>query len=135
MQLQPYLFFEGRCEEALEFYRAAVGAEVLMKMLFSESPDQSAVTPENADKVMHAAVRIGGTTIMASDGQCSGQQGFRGFSLSLSAKSDKEAESRFNALAEGGTVTMPMAKTFFASRFGMLTDRFGVMWMVMNPLM
>jgi PhnB protein len=135
MQLQPYLYFEGRCEEALEFYRATVGAEVLMKMRFNESPDQSMVTSENADKVMHAAVRIGGTTIMASDGQCSGQTGFGGFALSLSAKNDKEAESRFNALADGGTVTMPMAKTFFASRFGMLTDRFGVRWMVMNPLM
>jgi PhnB protein len=131
MLVQPYLSFEGRCEEAIEFYKKAVGAEVQMMMRFKESPDQSMITPDSADKVMHVSMRIGDSTIMASDGRCSGQPGFNGISLSLTTADDAEAERRFAALEDGGQVTMPLSKTFFASKFGMVADKFGVQWMVM----
>jgi PhnB protein len=131
MLVQPYLSFEGRCEEAIEFYKKAVGAEVQMMMRFKESPDQSMITPDSADKVMHVSMRIGDSTIMASDGRCSGQPGFNGISLSLTTADDAEAERRFAALEDGGQVTMPLTKTFFASKFGMVADKFGVQWMVM----
>jgi PhnB protein len=130
MQVQPYLFFEGRCEEAIAFYQAAVGAELGMLMRFKEGPP-GACDPGNGEKVMHATLRIGGSVVFASDGRCSGQAGFSGVSLSLTAGDDAEAEAAFAALANGGAVTMPMTRTFFASRFGTLTDRFGVSWMVM----
>ena len=133
MSVQPYLQFEGRAEEAIAFYRRALGAEVEMMMRFKDAPDQSMVSPGNAEKVMHASLRIGGSAILASDGRCTGKPGFQGFSLSLTAASDAEAERLFNALADGGQVQMPMAKTFFASRFGMVADRFGVAWMVYVP--
>jgi PhnB protein len=134
MQIQPYLFFEGRCDEAIEFYRSAVGAEVSMLMRFKEAPpsDQSMMAPGTADKVMHAAVKIGDSTVLMSDGRCGGSAAFAGFSLSLSVESEAEAAKAFDALAEGGNIGMPLGKTFFASQFGMLTDRFGVMWMVMS---
>jgi PhnB protein len=131
MLIQPYLSFEGRCDEAVEFYRTALGAEVLMLMRFKDSPDQSMISPGSADKVMHVAMRIGETTVMASDGRCSGQPGFNGISLSLTVADDAEAERSYAALQEGGQIMMPLAKTFFASKFGMVTDRFGVNWMVM----
>jgi PhnB protein len=131
MLVQPYLMFEGRCDEAVKFYRAAVGAQLQMLMRFKESPEPSMVTPETADKVMHASMRIGESVVMMSDGRCTGQMGFSGFSLSLIASDDAEAERRFAALADGGQVTMPLMKTFFASKFGMLADRFGVTWMVL----
>jgi PhnB protein len=131
MLVQPYLSFEGRCEEAIEFYQKAVGAEVQMMMRFKESPDQSMISPESAEKVMHVSMRIGDSTIMASDGRCSGAPGFNGISLSLMTTDDTEAEQRFTALQEGGQVTMPLTKTFFASKFGMVVDKFGVNWMVM----
>ena len=133
MQVQPYLFFDGRCEEAVEFYKSALGAEVAMLMRFKDSPeppDPAMVPPGSGDKVMHASFRIGDTTVMASDGRCQGQPSFAGFSLSLTARDDAEAERLFTALAEGGQVQMPLAKTFFSSRFGMVTDRFGVPWMI-----
>ncbi len=130
MQIQPYLFFEGRCEEALTFYAKAVGAEVLMLMRFREAPDQGMTPPGNAEKVLHASLRVGQSVFMASDGRCSGRPAFGGFSLSVTAADDAGAERLFAALADGGQVTMPLATTFFASRFGMLTDRFGVAWMV-----
>lgn len=133
MQVQPYLFFEGRCEEAAEFYRKALGAEVTMLMRFRDSPEppQPGMVPPGAeDKVMHMSMRIGDTTIMASDGRCMGQPGFQGFSLSVSAPDDAAAERMFAALAVGGQVQMPLSKTFFASRFGMVADRFGMGWMV-----
>lgn len=135
MQVQPYLSFDGRCEEALEFYRRALGAEVTMLLRFKDSPDPGACPPApgGADKVMHAAFRIGETTLLASDGMCSGRPSFAGFSLSLTAADDAEAERRFAALAEGGEVQMPLARTFFASSFGMVTDRFGVSWMIYVP--
>ena len=133
MQVQPYLFFDGRCEEAIEFYRRAVGAEVTMLMRFKESPEPQspgAVPPGSENKIMHASLRIGDSTVMASDGRCLGRPAFQGFSLSLTVSDDAEAERRFAALAEGGQVQMPLAKTFFSSRFGMVADRFGVSWMV-----
>jgi len=131
MQVQPYLFFEGRCDEAIEFYKKSLGAEVDMLMRFKEAPDQSMISPGSADKVMHAAVRIGDTQILMSDGRCQGGAKFDGFSLAVSAANDADAERMFNALADGGQVRMPMAKTFFSSRFGMVADKFGVGWMVL----
>ena len=133
MQVQPYLFFDGRCEEAIEFYRNTLGAEVTMLMRFKDSPEpqQPGMIPPGAeDKVMHANLQIGDSTLMASDGRCLGQPSFQGFALSLTAPDDAEAERLFAALADGGQVQMPMSKTFFSSRFGMVADRFGVGWMV-----
>lgn len=131
MQLQPYLFFEGRCDEALQFYRDAVGAEVTTLMRYRDAPDTANVAPSSMDKVMHAAVKVGEATFMASDGHNSGQASFGGFALTLTAQDDNEAERLFNALAEGGQVRLPLGPTFFATRFGMLTDKFGVGWMIM----
>jgi len=130
MLVQPYLFFGGRCEEALEFYRTAVGAEVEMLSRFKDAPQPGMAQPGMEDKVMHASFRIGETTLMASDGRCEGKLSFEGFSLSIVVPDDKNAESVFNALADGGKVTMPLDKTLWAPKFGMLEDRFGVGWMV-----
>lgn len=132
MQVQPYLFFDGRCEEAVEFYRKVLGAEVTMLMRFKDSPEPMPGKTPPGDKVMHASFRIGETTVMASDGQCSGggSASFQGFSLSLTALNEAEAERLFAALADGGQVQQPLIKTFFASRFGMVADRFGVAWMI-----
>jgi PhnB protein len=131
MQVQPYLSFEGRCDEAIEFYKKALGAKVDMLMRFKEAPDQSMVSPSNAEKVMHAAVHVGDTQVLMSDGRCQGGPNFSGIALALSAPTDVDAERMFNALADGGQVRMPMAKTFFSSRFGMVADKFGVGWMVL----
>jgi len=132
MHVQPYLFLDGRCEEALEFYKKAVGAKVEMMMRFNESPEQKPgmVPPGAENKIMHSCFRIGDTAIMASDGYAKGQPKFEGFSLSISAKDNAEAERLFKALSDGGKVTQPLIETFFSSRFGMLADRFGVNWMV-----
>jgi len=134
MQVQPYVFFDGRCEEAVEFYRRALGAEVTMLMRFKDGPPQPdgqcMVVPGSEDKVMHLSFRIGDTTLLASDGRCQGKPSFQGFALSLTTKDGSEAERRFAALADGGQVQMPLAKTFFSSHFGMVADRFGVSWMV-----
>jgi PhnB protein len=132
MKVEAYLFFDGRCEEALEFYKKALGAEVTMLMRFRESPEAPTALPPGAeDKVMHAAFRVGESKVMASDGHCLGKPEFRGFALSLSVRDVAEAEQLFGALADGGQVQMPLAETFFAPRFGMVADRFGVSWMVM----
>ncbi len=133
MQVQPYLFFEGRCEEAIDFYRSALGAEVTMLMRYKDSPEPpkpGKVPPGSEDKVLHASLRIGDATVLASDGRCLGQPSFQGFSLSLTVPDDAEAERRFANLANGGQVQVPLAKTFFSSRFGMVADRFGVLWMI-----
>ena len=133
MRVEPYLFFEGRCDEAIAFYRKALGAEVAMLMRFKDSPEPPApgmCAPGSENKVMHANLRIGDTRMMASDGRCQGQPGFQGFSLSLAVPDDAAAERAFTALADGGRVQMPLAKTFFSSRFGMVADRFGVSWMI-----
>lgn len=130
MQLQPYLFFDGRCEEALRFYGNVLDAKVEMLMRFKDGPEPSMVPPGAEDKVMHVRFRVGNTTVLASDGRCLGKPNFQGFSLSLTVDSDAEAGRLFAALADGGQVQMPLAKTFFSSRFGMVADRFGVSWMV-----
>ena len=134
MQIQPYLYFEGRCEEALEFYRNTLGAEVTMLMRYRDSPEPlrpGMLPPGSENKVMHAGLKIGDTTMMASDGRCSGKPDFKGVSLTVSAANDREAERLFSALGEGGTVQMPLTRTFFSSRFGMVADRFGVSWMIL----
>lgn len=128
--IQPYLFFGGRCEEALEFYGRALDARVEMMMRYNDSPEPHGLPECFADKVMHASIHIGETVLMASDGRCEGAVSFEGFSLSINVPDESAAERVFNALAEGGLVTMPLEKTFWAPKFGMLTDRFGVSWMV-----
>ena len=136
MKVQPYLFFDGRCEEAIEFYKTALGAEVVFMMRFNESPDPpppGMVAPGSENKVMHAAMRIGETEVMASDGRAMGKPEFKGVTLSLSAANEAEADRLFSALGEGGQVQMPIGKTFFSPRFGMVADRFGVSWMVVMP--
>jgi PhnB protein len=132
--VQTYLYFDGRCEEAIEFYRRALGAEVQMLMRFKESPEpqQPGMCPPGAgDKVMHATLRIGDSTLMASDGRCGGRPSFQGFSMSLRVPNEAEAERLFAILADGGQVQMPLTKTFFSPRFGMVADRFGVPWMIL----
>ncbi len=131
MQVQPYLFFAGRCDEALGFYKQAIGAEVKMLMRWQDCPDKTMSTPGNAEKVMHAQFQIGETTIMASDGRNGGAPKFDGFALAIAAATEAEVDKLFAALAAGGQVTMPLAKTFFSPRFGMLTDKFGVGWMIL----
>jgi PhnB protein len=132
MPVQPYLLFNGRCDEAIEFYQKALGAEVMMLMRFKQAPDPSMVKPETAEKVMHARLQIGDAILLMSDGMCTGeQQKFEGFSLTLSTSSVEEVDRRFNALAKGGEVRMPLDKTFFSPRFGMLTDKFGVGWIIL----
>ncbi len=133
MQVQAYLNFDGRCEEAIEFYRGALGAEVTMLTRFKDSPEPHApgmVPPGAENKVMHASFRIGESTIMASDCHCGGKPGFQGFSLSLTVPNEAAAERLFAALGNGGQVKMPLAKTFFSPSFGVVNDRFGVTWMI-----
>lgn len=130
MPLQPYLTFNGRCEEAIEFYKKALGAEVQLMLRFKQAPDQSMVTPGIGEKIMHSALKIGDGVVLASDGMCTGQQGFEGFALSFTVKDEADASRRFNALADGGQVRMPLGKTFFSPSFGMVQDKFGVGWMI-----
>src|SRR5690606_5216239 len=129
MQVQPYLFFSGNCEEAIDFYRRALGARTDMVMRYKESPEApppGMVPPGWEDKIMHASFHIGDSLVMASDGCPEGTGGFGGFSLAITAKDGAEAERLFAALADGGKVQMPLAKTFFSPKFGMCADRFGV---------
>jgi len=130
MQVEPYLFLDGRCEEAIEFYQRALGAKVEMLVRFKDAPESGHTPPGAENKVMHSSLRIGDTTVMASDGHCQGKPSFQGFSLSLPLPDVAEAERVFNALAEGGQVNQPLIETFFSPRFGMVADRFGVPWMV-----
>ena len=133
MLVQPYLFLDGRCEEAIEFYRKALGAEVEMLMRFKDCPEPAQpgmVPPGSENKVMHSCLRIGDTRVMASDGHCLGKPSFQGFSLSLTVANAAEADRVFAALGSGGQVQLPLNKTFFSPRFGMVADRFGVSWMV-----
>lgn len=141
MKVQSYLSFEGRCDEAIAFYKKALDAEVVQLMRFSEAPAMPAAEAEQGcggampapDKVMHSVLRIGETELMLSDGRCSGQAEFKGIMLAVSVASDAEARRRFDALAEGGQVMQPLTPTFFSSSFGMLSDRFGVGWMLVAP--
>jgi PhnB protein len=130
MKVEPYLMFEGRTEEALQFYQQKLGAKVEAIIRFKESPEPKYNPPNSDEKVMHSLFRIGDAQIMASDGGCTGKTGFQGFALTLNAADAAEAKQRFNALAEGGQVQMPLGETFFAKNFGMVADRFGVNWMV-----
>jgi PhnB protein len=135
MNVQPYLSFEGRAQEAIDFYKSALGAKVDMIMHFKDAPPevQKQMSPESNHKIMHAAFHIGDTQVLASDGRCSGKASFAGISLTLNASNNTEAEKLFGALGQGGQVTMPMSETFFAHRFGMVADKFGVNWMVIAP--
>lgn len=135
MKVQPYLFFRGRCEEAISFYKKTLGAEVLEQMRFKENPDKpgpDVIAPGLDDKIMHASLRIGETLVMVSDGMGTGTPDFKGISLALDVTSEAEADRLFNALGEGGKVEMPIGKTFFSPRFGVVSDRFGVSWMVVT---
>jgi PhnB protein len=135
MNIQPYLFFSGRCEEAIEFYRKAIGAEVDMVLHFNESPAPMppGVLQEGFEaKVMHASFRVGDATILCSDG-CDDKTAFSGFSLALYVSTEADADRAFGALAEEGEVQMPLAKTFWSPRYGMVKDKFGISWMVMVP--
>ncbi len=137
MHVSPYLFFDGRCEEALKYYKKVLGAEVGMMMRFDENPDppaNSMVPPGSGKKIMHAAFTVGTHTLMASDGMCGGAPNFQGFALSLTVKTDKEAEKLFKAIKKDGQERMAMTTTFFASRFGMVADKFGVTWMVITEM-
>jgi PhnB protein len=135
MNIQPYLSFEGKAQEAIDFYKTAVGAEVKVVMHFKDAPPeaQAQMAPGMGDKVMHSCIRIGDSDVFLSDGRCGGNASFSGVTLTLNATSDGEAEKLYAALGKGGQATMPLAETFFASRFGMLTDKFGVNWMVLKP--
>jgi PhnB protein len=133
MTIQPYLFFDGKCEEALEFYKTALGATVDMVMHYKDAPEKppaDRLPPGMENKVMHAAFKVGDTQIMASDGHCTGKPSFQGFGLTIDAASDAEAAKIFAAVGKGGQVQQPLSKTFFASQFGMVTDKFGILWMV-----
>jgi PhnB protein len=134
MIVQPYLMFNGRTEEAIEFYRKAIGAEVEMLMRFKDSPEpmqEGCMPPGTENKVMHSSFRIGETVVMASDGQCSGPATtFQGISLSITAKNEAEAQKLFTGLSDGGQVHQPLIKTFFSPAFGVVADKFGVSWMV-----
>ena len=131
MNVEPYLFFEGRAEEALQFYQQKLGAKIDAIIRYKENPEPKYNPPNSDNKVMHALFRIGDTKVMASDGNCAGKPSFQGFALTINAASPAEAEKRFSALAEGGKVQMPLNETFFAESFGMVADRFGVSWMVL----
>lgn len=130
MQVQPYLFFEGRCEEAALFYEGALGAKIEALMRFKDSPDPGMCPGSDGNKIMHMNLRIGDQTVMASDGRCEGRSSFQGFALSLNVNTEAEADRLFTALADGGQVQMPLTKTFYSPRFGMVSDRFGVSWMI-----
>ena len=132
MQVQPYLQFDGRCEEAIEFYKSALGAKVEAIMRFKDGPDCMEMPAGTADKVLHSCFRIGDSTIMASDGYCKGNPDFQGFSLTTQAPDKAEADRLFKALEPGGQVQMPLSETFFSPRFGMVADRFGVSWMIVT---
>jgi PhnB protein len=133
MKVEPYLFFNGRCEEAIAFYKQALGAEVTMQMRMNESPEPhppGMVPPGFENKIMHASLRIGDTNVMMSDGNSNMQPEFKGFSLSIGVTEIAQAEKLFAALSQGGQVQMPLGKTFWSPCFGMVADRFGVSWMV-----
>lgn len=130
MQITPYLSFDGRSDEAIEFYRSALGAEVQMLMRFKDCPDPAACQQVNGEKVMHAALRIGDSTVMLSDCRCEGKSSFQGFSLSITVGTEADAQRTFAALSAGGQVQMPLGRTFFSPSFGVVADRFGVSWMV-----
>lgn len=134
MNVSPYLYFEGRCDEAIAFYKKTLGIEVTALSRFKDAPKNDMCPVGGEDKVMHMTFRLGDLTVMASDGRCSGKPKFDGFSLSIAMNDTAKAEKAFAALGEGGQVVMPMASTFFAKKFGMLADQFGLMWLIFVPV-
>jgi PhnB protein len=128
--IEPYLFFDGRAEEAIAFYKSALGAKVVAVMRYKENPQPQHNPPGSEEKVMHSLLRFGASGVMISDGKCGGQPAFQGFALTLQASDEADAKRRFEALAKGGQVQMPLGETFFARSFGMVADKFGVLWMV-----
>lgn len=134
MEIQPYLFFDGRCDEAAEFYKKALGATVAMRVRYADSPDKSQIPPGSEEKVMHMMMTIGGKTVFASDGFCAGNAKFDGFALSVTLDKAEDVDRSFAALSDGGQVQAPVGPTFFSPRFGMVKDRFGVLWILyVNP--
>jgi PhnB protein len=134
METHPYLFFNGRCDEAIEFYKAALGAKLEMLLRYKDCPEPPTAgpfPPQMLDRVMHAALRIGDSTVNLSDGQCTGDPVFSGFNLSVTVCSDADADRFITSLADGGKISMPPGRTFFSTRFGMVTDRFGMGWIVL----
>jgi PhnB protein len=131
MQVQPYLFFDGRCEEALDFYAKTLGAKIGMLMRFSDSPEPGMIPPGQERKIMHGTLQIGQSVLMVSDGRCGSAPKFEGISMSLTVADASEADRVFAGLSDGGKVQMPLTKTFFSDRFGMVADRFGVSWMIL----
>jgi PhnB protein len=131
-KIDPYLFLNGRADEAIAFYRDALGAELAMRMSFGESPEKSPMPlpPGWDQKVMHAALQVGDTQLMLSDADCADDAQFKGFRLSLNCDDEASARRAFDRLAAGGQVQMPLCKTFWSPLFGMLTDKFGIGWMV-----
>lgn len=134
--VQPYLFFEGRAEEAIEFYKEALGAELEMLLRYSDSPE--APPPDKLpagtqNKIQHASIRVGSSTISLSDGHCSGTPAFKGFAITLVMHDVGEVERAFKALSVGGQPVQPLIATFFSPSFGMVVDKFGVMWMLFVP--
>jgi PhnB protein len=128
--VQPYLFFDGRCQEAIDFYKSALGAELNMSMQYKDAPGGACPPGVDPEKIMHACITIGGSSVFVSDGMCGGNPSFQGFSMSFMPADDAAAKRAFEALSDGGTPTMPLTETFFATSFGMVNDRFGVPWMV-----
>ena len=130
MQLNPYLTFNGNCAEAFKFYEKALGAKVVMMMTYGDTPAAKDCAPGMSDKVIHARMTIDGQVVMASDAPAGRYSTPQGTVLNLGVKEPAEAERIFQALSDGATITMPIGETFWAKRFGMLTDRFGTPWMV-----
>jgi PhnB protein len=130
MAIEPYLFFEGRAEEAIDFYKSALGAKVVAVMRYKENPEPRHNPPGSDEKVMHSLLRFGDAGVMISDGNCGGRPAFQGFALTLEASDEADAKRKFSALSQGGQVQMPLGETFFARSFGMVADKFGVSWMV-----
>ena len=130
--ITPYLFFNGRCDEAIEFYKAALDAEIEYIMRFDESPEPlpDGTLPPNFDKkIMHATITVRGVKLMVSDG-CAEELEFLGFRLAISEPTEEQARATFRALAESGTVDIPIGPTFWSPCYGMVTDKFGMPWMV-----
>jgi PhnB protein len=130
MTIEPYLFFDGRAEEAIEFYKSALGAKVVAVIRYKENPEPQHNPPGSDDKVMHSLLRFGDAGVMISDGKCGGRPAFQGFALTLQASDEADATRKFSALGQGGQVQMPLGESFFARSFGMVADKFGVSWMV-----
>lgn len=133
MKISPYLHFDGRCDEAIEFYQQALGARLQFVFRFKQNPEPQYNPPGMDEKIMHANLLIGETQVMVSDGRCTGDAKFEGITLSIEVADAAEADRTYNALLEGGKVTMPLAQTFFSPRFGMVVDKFGVHWMIIVP--